>query len=354
MSHIRSSAYKVVVGKSALTALAGFIAKKKYTSHYIICDDNTLQFCLPTVVVSCPQLANAEVIEIENGEASKSIEIVAQILQTFIENKADKNSLIINLGGGVVSDLGGFVASIYKRGVDFVNVPTSLLAMADASIGGKTGIDFGGIKNSVGTFAQPKAVFIHPIFLNTLPQRQLKNGLAEIYKIALVSDKKFWDQLKNVRENTLIEKTLTRSLQLKNDIVLKDPFDRASRKVLNFGHTIGHAIESLYVDSAEALLHGEAVVIGMIVESHIAFQKKLLKKNELLEIIDVLFNKFKPKALVSALLPDTLERIRNDKKTANKSFNFSLPCKIGTCKYDISVRDSQIKNALLFYNRLFK
>ncbi|HOZ88147.1 MAG TPA: 3-dehydroquinate synthase family protein, partial [Bacteroidia bacterium] len=196
MTLIKSGGYQITIGKKALNGLSAFLAKNRYSSFYILCDENTLQCCLPTLVISCKALAQAQVIEIESGESSKSMEFCAQVLQTLAENGADKKALLINLGGGVVSDLGGFSASVYKRGIHFINIPTTLLAMADASVGGKTGIDFAGVKNLVGTFAQPRAVFIYPDFLKTLPQRHVVNGFAEIYKIALVSDSKFWNELK--------------------------------------------------------------------------------------------------------------------------------------------------------------
>src|SRR6478736_989196 len=161
-SQLKSSHYTISLGNKTLKALSAFTAKKKYSSYFILCDENTLQNCLPVLITSCPELSTAEIIEVESGEQSKSLEISSHIWHTLIENKADKNSLLINLGGGVVSDLGGFTASVYKRGIDFIHLPTSLLAMADASVGGKTGLDFGGIKNVIGTFSQPKAVFIYP------------------------------------------------------------------------------------------------------------------------------------------------------------------------------------------------
>src|ERR1043166_4192264 len=167
-------------------ALISFLKKGNFGSYFIICDSNTLNYCLTEVVTLGPLLKKANIIEIEPGEENKSSDIANYIWQTLAEGGADKKSLVINLGGGVVSDLGGFCASVYKRGIPFINLPTTLLAMADASVGGKTGINFGGIKNAVGTFAQPAAVFVEPAFLNTLPQRQYCNGLAEVYKIALI------------------------------------------------------------------------------------------------------------------------------------------------------------------------
>ncbi len=350
MAVIKSLGYTITIGKDALKAFSAFLKKEKYSSHIIICDENTIQFCLPALIMSCPLLKEAEIIELESGEASKSLEFSAHIWQTLIENKADKHSLVINLGGGVVSDLGGFCASTYKRGIDFVNIPTSLLAMADASVGGKTGIDFASVKNVIGTFAQPKAVFVDPVFLKTLPQRHFQNGLAEIFKIALISDKKFWEELKTLDLRKDPEKLISKSIALKNTIVLKDPFDKGIRKTLNFGHSIGHAIESLLLGSENELLHGEAIVIGMMIESHLAFQKKLITKKELDEILPALKNTFIPQQIHLLDQISVLELLKNDKKNSKNKLRFALIAKTGSCRFDIEVTEAQVKKAFAFYN----
>ncbi len=352
MPVIKSLGYNITIGKDALKKLSAFLKTAKYSTHIIICDENTIQYCLPTLIMACPALKEAEIIELESGEESKSLDFSAHIWQTLVENKADKNSVIINLGGGVVSDLGGFCASTYKRGIDFINIPTSLLAMADASVGGKTGIDFAGLKNCIGTFAQPKAVFINPDFLKTLPARHYNNGLAEIFKIALISDKKFWQELKNLRPDHKADNLVTKSIALKNKIVIKDPLDKGIRKILNFGHSIGHAIESLLLGSENELLHGEAIVIGMIIETHLAFQKKLIAKKELDEIILALKTNFGVQQIHLLDQISILELLKNDKKTSKNKFKFALVAKIGSCKFDVEVTETQIKRAFDFYNTI--
>lgn len=354
MAVIKSNTYKVVVAKNTFKALSTFLAKKKYSSFFILCDENTLQHCLPILITSCSQLSDAQIIEIESGESSKSLEFSAHILQTLIENDADKNTLLINLGGGVVSDLGGFVASIYKRGIDFINIPTSLLAMADASIGGKTGIDFNGIKNSIGTFTQPKGVFVNSTFLKTLDIRHLKNGLVEVYKIAMVADAKFWNDLPSLIHKNAYEPLMTKSIYLKNTIVLKDPFDKGIRKILNFGHTIGHALESILLSRQSDILHGEAVAAGMLIESHIALQKKLLQKNDFINISKNLQATFDLISIQNISDSSILELIKNDKKTTKNKFLFALPTKIGACKFDVEVNETQIKKAIAYYNTSLK
>ena len=347
---IKSNGYNVEIGNTIFKSISALITKNKYSSHFIICDENTFQYCLSTLISNCPKLRDAHIIELESGEASKSIEFSAHIWQTLIENKADKNSLVINLGGGVVSDLGGFCASTYKRGIDFINIPTTLLSMADASVGGKTGIDFCGLKNSIGTFTQPKGVYINSDFLNTLPDRHYQNGLAEIFKMALICDKKFWNELKTLDVIINSEEIISKSIALKNKIVLKDPFDNGLRKILNFGHTIGHAIESLLLGTSKELLHGEAIVIGMLIESHLSYQKKLLSKKELDEIVTLLKKVFEPTKIKELDLNSIFELMKNDKKSTNNKFQFAIIDKIGSCKFDISVSDLQIKNAFEFYN----
>lgn len=348
MPTIKSNGYSVYIGNSVFKSLNAFLKKKKYSSHFIICDDNTLQHCLPLLITACPALANAEIIEVESGEQSKALDISANIWHTLLERRADSNSLIINLGGGMVSDLGGFCAAVYKRGISFINVPTSLLAMADASVGGKTAIDFGGIKNSIGSFAQPAGVFVHPIFLNTLPERHYINGLAEVFKIALVSDKNFWNDLKKNPANKISTQQIAQSIALKNKIVLKDPFDKSLRKSLNFGHSVGHALEALLLGTKNELLHGEAVFIGMLAESHIAMQKKLILKQQFDEIVFVLMQFFQFPKIDDENSEAIIELIRNDKKTSKNKLRFALVSGIGQCKIDVQVNEGQIKKAIEF------
>ncbi|MDI1355461.1 MAG: 3-dehydroquinate synthase [bacterium] len=349
MASLKSIGYKIIIEEDSFKALTAFLKQSNYSATFILCDENTLKHCLPTLITQVPKLRQAEIIEIEAGELSKAVEICVMICQTLIEQRADRNVLLLNLGGGVVSDLGGFTASVYKRGISFVHLPTSLLAMADASVGGKTGIDLNGIKNCIGTFAQPDGVFINPSFLNTLPERHFKNGLAEIIKIALVYDKPFWNRLKKpISAKELVEK----SVSLKNKIVLKDPYDKGLRNILNFGHTIGHAVEGLLMNSKEPLLHGEAISIGMIVESHLALQKKLLSRSDYSEVIATLCTLVPAKALHSLSFDSILSLLTNDKKTSGKKVRFSLITGIGSCKTDVVVSDLQIRKAIDAYHSL--
>lgn len=327
--------------------ITNYLLKNKFNKIVIICDTNSMQFCLPILVSNVNPLLKAEIIEVDASEESKSFETVTSILETLFELKLNKSDLIINLGGGVVADLGGFVASIYKRGVNFINIPTTLLAMVDASVGGKNGINYFNLKNSIGTIVQPNLVFINNSFIKTLPVEHYQNGLAEVYKIALINNKTFWNSLQigKLTELELIKKAIT----LKQNIVNKDPFEKGLRKILNFGHTIAHAIEMFYVKNNLFILHGYAVVIGMIVETHIAFQKKLISKDTLNEVVTTLVSKFTIEITLKLNYLDLKPYLIQDKKNKNGIIKMALLNDIGKCKHDITVTEKEISKALLFF-----
>jgi 3-dehydroquinate synthase len=318
-----------------MRSLSAFIVKNKFSAVFLMCDENTLRCCVPYIVRECPVLKDAEIIEIESGEASKCIDVCQGIWKTLAEYGTDRQALIINLGGGVVSDLGGFCASVYKRGISFINIPTSLLAMADASVGGKTAIDFEGIKNLIGTFTMPRAVFVNPLFLDTLPEREFNNGMAELFKIALVTDKQFWKDLTGKKFTpAFIEK----SISLKNAIVSEDPYDNGKRLVLNYGHTVGHAIEAT---DPSLILHGEAVVAGMMIENNIAVKKKILKPATALAINGFLSN-FYSKVLPRFNPSDLIEFLENDKKRSGGVHKLSLLTAVGHCRTGVTAKTADI------------
>lgn len=235
----------------------------------IICDHNTARYCLPLLNV---EVNNSFIITIPAGEESKSLLQVSNIVQQLIDNNVDRNATIINLGGGVVSDVGGFVASVYKRGVDYINIPTSLLAMVDASIGGKTGIDFAGVKNVVGAFTIPQNVITHHEFLNTLPEEEFLSGFAEMLKYGLIADMELFEMLIKKGYRGVSINDITRCQNLKQHFVNIDPFDKCERKALNFGHTFGHAFESLSIEQKRTITHGHAVAMGLLCELYLSRQ----------------------------------------------------------------------------------
>ncbi len=348
MATIKSTGYSITIGDACFEGINKFLKKNNYTKHIIICDENSLTHCLPILLYNCEALNEAEIIELESGEENKTLETCTQVWGALTDIGADKKSLIVNLGGGIISDLGGFVASTFKRGIDFINIPTTLLAMADASVGGKTGVDFNGIKNHIGTITLPKGIFVNPHFLKTLPQRHLKNGYAEIIKIALISDLTFWNELKKGKLN-FSEAVITKAIELKNTIVKQDLNETGIRKALNFGHSIGHAIESSLLNQKQDILHGEAIAAGMILESMIAFEQKHLTKKECDEIcqyIHAIYTKIKLSSKTKQLL---LEYIKHDKKNEGEALCFSLPNSIGHYAMNCTITPHHVLQAIEKY-----
>jgi len=318
---IQANNYPIVIGENSLTSFS-FI---DYSQIAILVDENTKRDCFSKL----PKLDNLIIIEIKSGEENKNINTCNFIWEQLTKYNFDRNSLLINLGGGVIGDMGGFCASTYKRGIDFIQIPTTLLAMVDASIGGKLGINFNVLKNQIGIFSYPKTVLINPLFLETLPDNQLKSGFAEVVKHALISDKNLWNRLRNTSfEEQNWEEIIETSIQIKNKIVLSDPLEKGERKQLNFGHTFGHAIESYYLEKGTSILHGEAVFMGILLEIEISSLSDLVK------------SEIKKYILSSFSLPhcpnksDLIKYLKNDKKNSDGKISFSLLNKIGNCTID--------------------
>ena len=318
MKEIESDNYSIWIGQDSLSKLD----VSKYSKIGILVDENTKEFCLPLV----SEIKKSIIIEIKSREENKNIDTCNLIWEALSKNSFDRNSLLINLGGGVIGDMGGFCASTYKRGIDFIQIPTSLLAMVDASVGGKLGIDFNGLKNQVGLFSNPKLVIINPKFLETLPENELRSGFAEVVKHALIIDKNLWERLKNSNLLELDwEEIIETSVQIKNKIVISDPKEKGERKKLNFGHTFGHAIESYYLQKGTPILHGEAIFMGIILESEISS----LSVSEKNDIKNYILSNFSLPYTPSKL--DLLNFLRNDKKNFEEKINFSLLEGIGNC-----------------------
>lgn len=338
------------------TSLNDYIQQLKPSKIFILVDENTHDQCLPIMLPNLELEAPFEVIEIESGEENKNIETATQLWEIFSEMEADRKSLLINLGGGVITDLGGFVASTYKRGFRFVNVPTTLLGMCDASIGGKTGIDHQYLKNIIGTFALPEGVFFYPDFLQTLKFEELRSGFAEMLKHGLIADQKHWNDLISIDSIAVefIRPHIKRSMEIKNEVVTQDFKEQHVRKTLNFGHTIGHAVESLFLKKGQLIPHGEAVALGMICEAHLAFLCGLIdvddssviisKIKRLFPYIDI--SEFKNGAIMDLMF--------NDKKNQDGNIHFSLINGIGSCLFDQKVNAEQIILTLDFYKNLEK
>ena len=351
MSIIKANSYSIHIGDKSFDALNSFLKKNSYNRYYIICDEHTFEFCLPTLLFHAPLLNEAEIIELESGEDKKTLETCLQVWGALTDTGADKKSLIINLGGGVISDLGGFVASTYKRGLDCINIPTTLLSMVDASVGGKTGVDFEGIKNHIGTTSEPKAIFVNPTFLETLSERQIKNGYAEVIKIALIADLDFWKELKKLKTIAEFssEKIITKAIALKNAIVKKDLHENNLRKSLNFGHNIGHALESSLIKQNKDILHGEAIAAGIIMEAEIAFALKRISTKEQKEITDYVRSIYKNIKITKDTESQLLKYILHDKKNEGDNLCFALPKGIGAYELYCGVSVDIIKKSISHY-----
>lgn len=356
LQRIKTQSGEVVSGRHCLAELAELLATDGFldVKLFILVDENTLGSCLPTLIGKASILKSAEVIEVAAGEDSKQIDVCTQLWGVLGELGADRSSVIINLGGGVVTDLGGFIAGTFKRGIRYFNVPTSLLAQVDASVGSKVGINFDGLKNEVGLFNPPEKVFIDPSFLESLPRIELLSGFAEMIKHGLICDEVYWQSLKDISFYNLdtIDAAIWHSVKLKNELVTSDPFESGRRKLLNFGHTIGHAMESIsFEGDGKSLLHGEAVAFGMVCESFISHKNGLLKKDELLAISSFIFSHYAKVEVDEIKYHRILELISHDKKNKNGVINMTLLDGIGNAVYDQEVGADKIIDALNYYRR---
>ncbi len=350
---IQSANYIVGFGIDYYSTLSQLINDKKYSKIVFLVDENTAKHCLNYVLQWLAVEVTFEIIEIEQGEENKTVETCTAVWESLVELNIDRKALLINVGGGMVCDLGGFVAATYKRGIDFVNIPTSLLAMVDASVGTKTGVNLGGLKNMVGSFSQPQMVLIDTAFLETLPGNQMRSGLAEMFKHGLIADASYWNQLKNLGELTTEDLLLLiyHSVSIKNEIVLQDPLEKNVRKLLNFGHTLGHVLET-YSHSGKGiqpLLHGEAIAIGMILEAFISYKKNLLTKKSYLEIKETLNLMFESIVFTENDIEICTHLLIHDKKNVNGMVQFTLLTDIGSGVINEIVESELINEAFNDY-----
>jgi len=351
MESILTDSYAIYFNTQAYSALNKVLKEKNYSKIFILVDENTHRDCLPLFLSSVETMADIEIIEMESGETHKTIDTCVQIWHALSELDADRKSLLINLGGGVVTDLGGFVASTFKRGMDFINVPTSLLAMVDASIGGKTGVDLGMLKNQIGVINQPEMVLVMVNFLKTLDKRQVSSGFAEMLKHGLITDESYWSELKGVTVIEALDPFIYKSIQIKNNIVLQDPKEHNLRKVLNFGHTLGHAIESYFLEKDEnnALLHGEAIAIGMILEAYLSFKLCGMGKHQLEDIKNTILERYKKVSFKKQDIEAILQLLKFDKKNSHGQINFVLLKYIGGAIIDQHVPLVLFEEAFAYY-----
>ena len=351
MKTIQAVSYPVHFQEESYQELSNLIDQNNYSTIFILVDENTMEHCYPKFILNLKTDIRIEVIEIESGEINKNLETCIGVWHAITELGGDRKSLLITLGGGVITDLGGFVASCFKRGIDFVNIPTTLLSMVDASVGGKTGVDLGVLKNQIGLFANPQMVIVDDNYLETVTEREIKSGTAEIIKYGLTYDINLFHQIKD-NKNLKISDLIFRSVEIKNEVVLQDPKEQSLRKILNFGHTLGPAIESFYLESEDknTLPHGEAIAIGMVCESYMS--SKLLgfpakKIGEVKEVITSIYNKTN---LLKEDFSSILNLLKHDKKNVNGQVNFVLLNDFENFKLDCKVPESLIVKSMEFYN----
>lgn len=353
MQSIQANNYLVHFNQNAYEALNNHLKENKYSNLFIIVDNETNEHCLPKFLPLLETDLTIEIIEFESGEINKNIETCIEIWKVLTELGADRKSLVINLGGGVVTDLGGFVASTFKRGLDFINIPTTLLSMVDASVGGKTGVDLGNLKNQIGVINVPQMVLIDTDYLETLPQSEMRSGLAEMLKHGLVYDSAYWKQFLDLKAIDFadFDALIYRSVEIKNDIVIQDPTEKNIRKALNFGHTLGHAIEGYFLESQTktTLLHGEAIAIGMILESYISLHKNLITAEEYTEIKTAIKSIYDDVKIEENDIDPILELLIHDKKNEYGLIQFALIEGIGKIKINQSVENKLILDAFQDY-----
>ena len=333
MQSIPANGYPIHFEEKGYIFLNELLLAKKYSSIFIIADSQSNDYCVPRFLPYLATEIPIEIIEFESGETSKNIATCVEVWNILTELGADRKSLIINVGGGVVTDLGGFVASTFKRGIDFIHVPTTLLAMVDASVGGKNGVDLGNLKNQIGVINVPQMVLVDTAYLETLPQPEMRSGLAEMLKHGLIHDKNYWAQFLDLSgvDFADFDALIYRSIAIKNEIVMQDPTENGIRKALNFGHTLGHAIESYFLENENkaTLLHGEAIAAGMILESFLSLQKKLITKEEYAQVKYVITDIFGIVEFEENDIEPILNLLIHDKKNEYGSIQFALLDGIG-------------------------
>lgn len=346
----------VFYSENAYEQINNFIGNSSYSTLFILVDTNTHNLCLASFLEKLQTDKTLEIIEMEAGEENKNIETCTGIWNVLSELGADRKSLMINLGGGVVTDLGGFIAATFKRGIAYINVPTTLLSMVDASVGGKTGVDLGNLKNQIGVITQPEMVLIDTSYLDSLPANEMRSGLAEILKHGLIADRKYWDKATNLQDLTLddLEHLIAESIEIKTRIVEKDPKEENLRKTLNFGHTLGHGIESYFLSNSEkeTLLHGEAIAVGMIMALYASHRITDFPKNELREVSEKIIGIFPKVKISESEFEEIIELLKFDKKNSHGKVNFVLLKNFGDPVIDCSVPREILFDALKFYSKL--
>jgi len=316
---------------------------------FFLFDENTSEYCRP-YVDNLQGLPPSYWLVLKSGEENKGLEQVTQVWDFLEDKRAGRNSVIVSVGGGMLTDLGGFAACTFKRGMSFINIPTTLLAMVDASVGGKTGINYRGLKNEIGVIRQPNEVIIFAPFLESLNSENFKSGFAEMLKAGLIQDEDLWDDLVqydlNNRNIPALIPLIWRSVQIKQDIVDLDPEEKAERRALNFGHTFAHAFESISLTRQDHILHGYAVAYGMIFESKLSGIELKLPESEYNEIVKTLSSVYGPIPFSIKDSQQLIRLMRSDKKNDNDRINITMLERIGKHRVNNYVREELIEKVL--------
>lgn len=342
---------KVIVSGNLERDLVNAIAECEHDKIFILTDQTTHDMCLPKLQnFLC--LKGAQSIVIKAGDTNKTLDSLAEVWTALSQGGATRHSLMINLGGGMVTDLGGFAASTFKRGIDFINIPTTLLAMVDASVGGKTGINFGGLKNEIGVFSDSKFVIINTQFLDTLDHDNICSGYAEMLKHGLISDNKHWAELVgfNLAQPDLaqLQRMVAESIKVKERIVTEDPHEHGIRKALNLGHTVGHALESFAMKHGRPVLHGYAVAYGMVCELYLSARKTDFPTDKMHQTVRFILDHYGRLPYTCDDYPELLELMRHDKKNTSGIINFTLLGGIGDIRINQTATKEEIEEVLDF------
>lgn len=330
-------------------SLPDFLSSKQYSKIVVIADNNTKRHCYPILKAFLPKHS---VVTVPSGEAHKILATCEKIWEAMTKEELDRHALVINAGGGVIGDMGGFCAAVYKRGIDFVQVPTTLLSQVDASVGGKLGIDFQGFKNHLGVFNIPKSVLIDPVFLKTLPEREIRSGFGEVIKHCLIADGAKWEEIRSKDfEQQNWPDLIAHSVKIKQQVVDQDPTEKGLRKILNFGHTLGHAVETCFLNKPanQRLFHGEAIAVGMIMEAYLSFERKMIDQKTLTDIEEFLFATYGKVKIKPEDIEEIIALTRQDKKNKGKEIRFSLLKGAGQCAFDIVVAAAEMRRSIAYY-----
>ncbi len=355
MQAVQAQEYSIVFNSDGYAQLKGLLAKKNYSILFLLVDENTHQHCLPSFLAKVETETTIEVIEVDSGEEFKNLETCDGIWNALSELNADRKSALINLGGGVITDMGGFIACTFKRGIDYINIPTTLLSMVDASVGGKTGVDLGSLKNQIGVISNPEMVLVDIDLLKTLPRKELRSGYAEMLKHGLITSTAYWEKVKAERFDNIegLLPLIHESIEIKNKVVKVDPREHGIRKSLNFGHTLGHAIESHFLSSKDKdrLLHGEAIAVGMVLAAYLSVKRAGLSREVYEDVSRTMLSIYDKVSFRESDIKEIIKLLKYDKKNSHGNILFVLLEEIGKPAYNQLIDNELIYEAFEDYEK---